>query len=214
MIPSRDPGLAGRVLLAERDALLPLLERTEPAGFDRPTVCTGWSVRDVLAHCGSVLGRAANGRLGDFSPTQNEVDVSARRGWPLDQVIAELSAGYEPAAEAITAAAGRLDGVALGEWVHGGDVRDALGEPWAYGSEGAEDAVVLLAERSRAASARLLRARVSGRDLTLGVAADGRPAATLTTDLPTLVRLYAGRRPDPSRYRLDGANPDELVLFS
>lgn len=209
----RDPGLAARLLLAERDSLLPLLARTEPADFDRPTVCTGWSVRDVLAHCGSVLGHIAAERY-DFTPEQNEADVSTRRGWPVAEVIAELAAGYQPAVDALRAAEGRLDAVALGEWVHGGDVREALAEPWAYGSDGAEDALVLLAERSRAKSTPRLRARLAGRELTLGSASNGRPAATLTTDLPTLIRLYAGRRADPARYQLDGAQPDELVLFA
>lgn len=210
---SRD-GLPSTLLLAERDALLPLLRRTPPEAFDRSTVCTAWSVRDVLAHCGAVLDRIVHRRLGNFSQEENEQDVVTRRDWPLAEVIAEFEAAAQPVAEAMSAAKGALDGVALGVWVHGGDVRDALGEPWAYGSEGAEDALVLLAERSRARSTPLLRARVGGRDVTLGTAVEGRSTATLTADLPTLVRLYAGRQPDPSRYQLDGADPEELVVFS
>lgn len=208
-----DPALAGQVLLAERDALLPMLRRTDPADLDRPTVCTGWSVRDVLAHCGSALTRIAEGPGHRFTAEQNDADVAVRRGWPIADVLAELEASYQPAVRAILAAEGRLDAVALGEWVHGGDIRAALGEPWAYASAGSDGALTLLAAYSRVRSTPLVQARIAGRDLTLGTAVPDRPAATLTTDLPTLVRLYAGRRPDPARYRLDGARPDELVLF-
>ncbi|NIT94546.1 MAG: hypothetical protein GWM91_03390, partial [Actinobacteria bacterium] len=63
-------------------------------------------------------------------------------------MVGELSSGYTTAAETIDAAGGGLDGVGIGEWMHGGDVREALGEPNAYVSEGRELAVDLLLERS------------------------------------------------------------------
>jgi hypothetical protein len=62
--------------------------------------------------------------------------VDERRSWPLAQVLAELEKGYGSAADAVTAAQGKLDVLALGEWVHGGDVREALGEPGPYGERG------------------------------------------------------------------------------
>src|SRR5919108_539715 len=37
--------------------------------------------------------------------------------------------------------------------------------------------------------------------------------AELVTDVATLMRLCSGRRPDPSRFRLDGATPDRYLLF-
>lgn len=212
MTEIRDHERAGRLLLTERDALLPILRRTDPADFDLPTVCEGWSVRDVVAHCASALTRAAEGRLHRFTSEDNEADVAERRSWSIADLLAELESGYGFAAPVVIAAGGSLDGLALGVWVHGGDVREALSEPWPYGSEGVEDALALLVKRAR--STPLVRARIGGQDLTVGVAVDGREPATLDTDVPTLVRLYAGRRPDPSRYRLSGARPDELVLFS
>jgi uncharacterized protein (TIGR03083 family) len=93
MTPDRPADLAARLLLTERDALLPILRQTPAAAFDRPTVCTGWSVRDVLAHCGSALLRTAAGALHRFTPQENEVDVAERRSWPLGQVLAELERG-------------------------------------------------------------------------------------------------------------------------
>jgi uncharacterized protein (TIGR03083 family) len=211
MDADRPPELAARLLLAERDALLPILRRTPADAFDRPTVCTGWSVRDVLAHCSSALTRAAEGTLHDFSPEANEADVAERRPWPLEAVVAELERGYGAAAPVITAAGGRLDGIALGEWVHGGDVREPLGVPRAYESEGVEDALVLLVERSRRHAVPATRVRLPDRELWLGPAA-GAPAE-LVIDVPTLVRLCSGRRPDPTRFRLDGATPDRYLLF-
>jgi uncharacterized protein (TIGR03083 family) len=201
-----------RLLLTERDALLPILRRTPAAAFDRPTVCTGWSVRDVLAHCGAALVRVAEDRLHRFTPEDNEADVAERRSWPLGAVLAELERGYQAAAPAMTAAGGALDGVALGEWVHGGDVREALGEPLPYESEGVEDALVLLVERSRR-RVPATRLRLGDRELRLG-AADGAPTAELVTDVATLVRLCAGRHPDPARFSLDGADPGQFVLFA
>jgi uncharacterized protein (TIGR03083 family) len=211
---TRPPDLAARLLRTEADALLPILRRTPAAAFDRPTVCTGWSVRDVLGHCAAALVRLAEGRLHQFTPEQNEADVAERRPWPLEGVLAELARGYSAAAPALTAASGRGDGIALGEWVHGGDVREALGEPLPYASDGIEDALVLLVERSQARAVPPTRVSLPDRQLLLGVAADpGRLPADLVTDPATLVRLCSGRHPDPARYTLRGADPDRYRLF-
>jgi uncharacterized protein (TIGR03083 family) len=213
-VTPRPPDLAARLLRTEANALLPILRRTPAQAFDRPTVCTGWSVRDVLAHCAAALVRLAEGRLHQFTPEQNEADVAERRPWPLEDVLAELERGYAVAGPTLTAAPARGDGIALGEWVHGGDVREALQEPLPYASDGIEDALVLLVERSRARAVPPTRVRLPDRELLLGVAADtGRPPAELVTDAATLVRLCSGRRPDPSRFALRGADPDRYQLF-
>ena len=202
-----------RLLLTERDVLLPILRRTPVEAFDRPTVCTGWTVRDVIAHCGCALTRAAEGRMHRFTPELNEIDVDERRSWPLGQVVAELEQGYGSAAEAMTAAAGKLDDLALGEWIHGGDVREALDEPRPYESEGVEDALLVLVDRSRRRDVPPTVVRLPDRELRLGAGASGTPPAELDTDVPTLIRLSAGRRPDPTRFRLTGADPAQYLVF-
>jgi len=216
-IPS-DTGRGGRLLRGEGSAVLPILRALPPSAFDQPTLLPGWSVRDVLAHCSAALKMASTLQFHDFSPASNEKDVEHRRGWPVEQLLDELAPGYEAAAAAIDAAAGRLDALALGEWVHGGDVRDALGLPAAYASEGLADALVLLAERSRG--------KTPGTDVTLTTIApepsptlrlgpeDQTPAATLVTDPATLIRLCAGRSPDPSQFTLTGAQPVDYLLFA
>jgi uncharacterized protein (TIGR03083 family) len=212
-VPARDPHRPARLLRAERDALLPILQRTPDGAFDRPTACPGWSVRDVLAHCAAALSRAATGHLHAFTPELNEADVAERRGWPLPEVLSELTAGYQGAGEAIGAAGGKLDAIALGEWLHGGDVRDALGEPLAYASDGFDDACALLSDWTRRRAVPLVKADISGSALTLGVARQDRAPATLVTTRPTMMRLFAGRPAGASDYQLTGATPAELVVF-
>lgn len=210
---ARDPYRPARLLQAEHDALLPILHRTPDHAFDRPTACPGWSVRDVLAHCAAALSRATAGNLHAFTPELNEIDVAERRGWPLADVLSELSAGYLGAGKVITEAGGKLDVLALGEWLHGGDVRDALGEPLAYESDGFDDACALLADRTRRKATPLLLAYVAGRTVTLGAAQQNRGPATLHASRPALMRLFAGRPADTSDYQLTGATTAELVVF-
>jgi uncharacterized protein (TIGR03083 family) len=210
---ARDPDRPVRLLRAERDALLPILRRTPDQAFDRPTACPGWSVRDVLAHCSAALSRTVSGDLHAFTPELNEVDVAERRSWPLADVLAELAAGYEQAGPAIAAAGGRLDVLALGEWLHGGDVREALGEPLAYASDGFDDACVLLGDWTRRRAVPLVEARVSDRSLTFGRPVPDRAPATLLTSPSTLMRLFAGRPADAADYELTGATTAELIVF-
>ena len=203
---------AARLLLIESEALRPILEATQPDDFDRETVCIGWSVRDVLGHCGAALMRTTTGDLHRFTPEDNQVDVDERKAWPMTDVLAELFTGYQEAAEAIDSAAGALDGIGLGEWVHGGDIRDALDVGIPYGSEGVELAVELLVERSRSLGRLRLDANIDGAFHVFG--SGDSPVGTLVSDTPTFVRLCGGRGPDPDRYVLAGCSPSDLVLFS
>ncbi len=211
--PARDPHRPARLLRAEHDALLPILHRTPDRAFDYPTACPGWSVRDVLAHCAAALSRVATGNLHAFTPALNEIDVAERRRWPLTDVLSEFTAGYLDAGKTITDAGGELDVIALGEWLHGGDIRDALGEPLAYASDGFDDACALLTDWTRRRATPLVKAHMPGSTLTLGVAKQNRAPATLHTTRPALMRLFAGRPAEISDYQLTGATAAELVVF-
>ena len=210
---ARDPQRPARLLRAEHDALLPILRQTPEEAFGNPTACPGWSVRDVLAHCAAALTRVATGTLHAFTPELNEIDVTQRRGWPLPRLLSELERGYLEAGPVIAEAGGRLDPLALGEWIHGGDVRGALDEPLAYESDGFEDACALLAEWTRRRKVPLTEVDLPGTALRLGVPFPGRPEATLVTDRATLMRLFAGRPTEPAEYQLTGAVPEEFVVF-
>jgi uncharacterized protein (TIGR03083 family) len=208
---------AGRLLRTEAAALLPILRSTPDPDFDRPTLLPGWSVRDVLAHCSAALGMAVTGRFHGFSPEENQQDVDARADWPVDRLLAELEASYEGAAAAMDAAGGRLDGLALGEWVHGGDVRQALGRAAAWRSDGLTDALTLLVAASVRAQLPPTRVTLTGpgpeREFGFGDPAV-EPRARLRTDAASLIRLCAGRSPDPAAIDLTGAGPEEYRIFA
>jgi uncharacterized protein (TIGR03083 family) len=210
---ARDPQRPARLLRTEHDVLLPILRHTPEEAFGSPTACAGWSVRDVVAHCAAALTRVATGTLHTFTPELNEVDVAQRKDWPLPRLLSELERGYLEAGPVIAEAGGRLDAIALGEWVHDGDVRSALGEPQAYESDGFEDACALLAEWTRRRKVPLVEVALPGAALRLGLPVPGRPPAVLVTDRATLMRLFAGRPAEPAEYELTGAVPDELVVF-
>ena len=130
----------------------------------------------------------------------------------MRKVIGELMRGYEGGAVAIDDAEGVLDGVGLGEWMHGGDVREALGEPHAYTSPGVSIAVPLLIERSRRQAAATIEVTLESDHFVFGP--ERATVGALHTDVETFVRLCGGRRPDAARFELTGATPQDLVLFS
>lgn len=203
---------AASLLLLEAAAIEPILQTAADSDFDRPTVCAGWSVRDVMSHCAAALTRTAAGDLHGFSAEENQADVDARRGQSTGQILAELLTAYEDAAAAIDAADGELDGIGLGEWMHGGDIRDALGLPGAYESEGIELAVNLLIERSQLMGKVAVMVELGEQKLGFGV---GDPETVLRTDMATFVRICGGREPDPARFTLEGtASVEDMVLFS
>ena len=116
-IHDRDPELPGRLLTTERDALIPLLRSRPDTDFALPArACPGWSVRDVPAHCLSVLTRVVEGRLGKgaFSPESNDRDIAEHADRTHQQVVDELELGMTEAGPVIAGAGGVLDAIALG----------------------------------------------------------------------------------------------------
>ena len=214
----RDPELPGRLLVVERDALVPLLRSRPEGDFALPTAaCPGWSVRDVLAHCSAALMRVVESRFekGVFSPESNDRDIAERADWTNAQVVDELERGMTEAGPVIAKAGGVLDMVALGEWVHAGDVREVFGEPGAYAGAGLPDALRLLARLTRERGHVALHADLDDVDepLRLGEVSGEQPPARFLGDAATLVRLYAGRPVEGLSYELVGAEARELNIF-
>jgi len=205
------------LLRTERDALVALLRGLGPEDFAVRTCCPGWTVRDVVAHCGSALMRVVEGRFEDdvFSPEANDRDIAERADWPDARVVDELERGMSEAGAVLAAAGGELDAVALGEWVHAGDVRDALGEPGAYAGAGLPYALPLLVRRTRDRGLPPLHADLYDvtEPLRLGEPSGDRPPARYIGDAATLVRLCAGRPLTGTRYELAGVRERELVVF-
>jgi uncharacterized protein (TIGR03083 family) len=210
---SRDPLRPSRLLRAEHDSLLPILRNTPEEAFARPTACPGWSVRDVLAHCAAALSRVTAGTVHAFTPELNGIDVAERRQRPLPEILSELASGYLEAGNGIAKAGGRLDVIALGEWIHGGDVRAALGEQLAYESAGFDDACVLLSDWTRRRAIPLVQVRLGDAALTIGAPMPGRATATLRTSRSALIKLVAGRQTHAAEYHLTGARASELIVF-
>ncbi|MFJ9376228.1 maleylpyruvate isomerase family mycothiol-dependent enzyme [Streptomyces sp. NPDC101455] len=215
----RDPELPGRLLTTERDALIPLLRSRPDEDFALATLaCPGWTVRDVLAHCSAALTRVVERRFeaGVFSSAANDRDIAERADWTNAQVVDELERGMTGAGASIARAGGALDAVALGEWVHAGDVRDVLCVPGAYGGQGLGSALTLLGLVTRQKNHRPLHADLADLDdpLRLGDLSGDLTPARYIGDAPTLVRLYSGRPvPDGVAYELAGARAEELNIF-
>ncbi|MFF4582377.1 maleylpyruvate isomerase family mycothiol-dependent enzyme [Streptomyces sp. NPDC001389] len=213
----RDPWLPDLLLRTERDALVPLLRRTPEASYGLRTACPGWTVREVLAHCAAALVRIVEDRLeeGVFLPAANAADVAEREHWPVGRIVDELERGFSEAGPVIAAGDGRLDTVALGEWIHAGDVREALGEPGAYAGDSQALALPLLRTASRTRETPRLIAELGGRTgaLELGNEVDGRPPARFRGDGATLIRIYSGRPLVATRYELVGATEAELLIY-
>ncbi|AJE84592.1 MULTISPECIES: maleylpyruvate isomerase family mycothiol-dependent enzyme [Streptomyces] len=213
----RDPELPGRLLLTERDALLPLLRARPEEDFALRTCCPGWTVREVLAHCSAALLRVVENRYeeGVFTPEGNDRDIAERADWPLARILDELEQGMTGAGPVVAESGGRLDGIALGEWIHAGDVREAFGEPGAYGGPGLPAALALLGRLSRERGHLALHADLDEYEepLLLGEPTGERPPARYLGQAPALIRLYAGRPLTGTRYELAGAREEELNLF-
>ncbi|MEU5915688.1 maleylpyruvate isomerase family mycothiol-dependent enzyme [Streptomyces sp. NPDC004288] len=216
---TRDPWLPDRLLRTERDLLMPLLRRTPEEAYELRTACPGWTARQVLAHCGAALVRIVEGRLeeGVFLPEANACDVAEREEWPVGRILDELERGLTEAGPVIADREdGRLDAVALGEWVHAGDVREAFGEPGAYCGAALDLALPLLSVTSRRRETPRLVGVLADRDdhpVSLGNPIEGRPAARFHGDAATLIRIYAGRPLVRTRYELTGAAEHELLIY-
>ncbi|MEU9333900.1 maleylpyruvate isomerase family mycothiol-dependent enzyme [Streptomyces sp. NPDC048290] len=214
----RDPELPGRLLRVERDELVPWLRGLADADFAvRTEACPEWTVRDLLAHCASVLRRVVERRYEKdvFSPAANQRDIEALSPLSHQQIVDELERGMTEAGPVIARAGGVLDGIGLGEWVHAGDVREALGAPGAYGGAGLPDALALFARISREQGKVLLHADLDDRDepVLLGEPDGQRPPARFIGDATTLVRLCSGRSVRGADFELVGATAAELSIY-
>jgi uncharacterized protein (TIGR03083 family) len=213
----RDPELPGRLLAVERDALVPLLRARPEADFDAPVpACPGWTVREALSHCGAVLTRLVEDRWerGTGSPEANARDIAERADWPVARIVDELERGMAEAGAAIARnERGSRDGVAFGEWVHAGDVREAWGLPGAYAGAGQADALRLLAWVTAHYGLAPVHADLDGYDEPLRLGDPARTPGRYIGDAATLIRLCTGRSTAGASYELAGATEAELNIF-
>ncbi|MEU8891459.1 maleylpyruvate isomerase family mycothiol-dependent enzyme [Streptomyces sp. NPDC048442] len=215
----RDARLPERLLLAEREPFVRLLRaRATEEHFAVRTCCPGWTVRHVVAHCSAALDRVLTGRFekGTFSPEANDRDIAERAHWPLARLIEELDRGFgEAGAVMAERGDGSWDGIALGEWVHAGDVRDAWRVGGAYGGRSVGPALELLAHVTRLRKSPALRAELGDRG-TVRLGAEGAEGGegVYVGDAATLMRLYGNRPLAGTRYELSGVTEAELAFFT
>jgi uncharacterized protein (TIGR03083 family) len=111
---------------AARDAVLALVDGLSREQLDRPTTNEGWSIKDTLAHLGSIEARVRlmirtvldggvwTGDQADLD-AYNERCVAERHSWAGDAVISELrQSGQETAALFAQLTPENLDH----EWTH------------------------------------------------------------------------------------------------
>ena len=128
-----------------------LMRSVDDAGWRSPTRCEGWSVADVCAHVVGTIADIAAGRLEELvAPDSPARQVAERAGRSQHQmadelqaaakVTADMAATFDDAAWAGPAPVdlpGTLGTAVEGIWydayVHGDDIRAALGRPSAAG---------------------------------------------------------------------------------
>ena len=84
-----------RTIHAERSALADILETLSPVEWEHPSLCSGWTVKDVAAHvissAGATLGEVLSGMVrarGNFNRLMFD-DAKRRAARPTDQIIAD-----------------------------------------------------------------------------------------------------------------------------
>jgi uncharacterized protein (TIGR03083 family) len=115
---------------AERADLLGLLTDLEPPQWDGPTLCSGWRVRDVVAHMISyeglspreLISRFARGRF--HQGRVNDIGVAELRDAGPDELLALLERRLEP--NGLTAGFGCRVAL-LDAMIHQQDIRRPLG---------------------------------------------------------------------------------------
>jgi uncharacterized protein (TIGR03083 family) len=139
-------------LLSEMEAFEALIRPLTAEEWETPSRCEGWTVGDIARHAIGSMADVVAGRLdglGTPEVTQREVDERAgRTPTQLADECAEVTKGaagllpmFDDAAWAAPAPGG-YDGT-LGDgvealwydfWLHGDDIRAALGQPSVFGT--------------------------------------------------------------------------------
>jgi len=117
---------------AERQDLVDLLGQLTPEQWDRPSLCTGWRVRDVVAHMigydeltgAETIREFARG--GFFPPRVNAALLARQAGRGTDELRDALAAHVVP--RGLTTGFGGLIALADG-MIHHQDIRRPLGLP-------------------------------------------------------------------------------------
>ncbi|ORA35848.1 maleylpyruvate isomerase family mycothiol-dependent enzyme [Mycobacterium aquaticum] len=117
---------------AERSEFVALLQDLTPQQWDAPSLCRGWTVRDVVAHTVAYLGQSRIELTANMFRARWDIDrlnaygLAKHADTPPEQLVRQMRAGIEPSG----AAALYRGRVALIEClIHQQDIRRPLGLP-------------------------------------------------------------------------------------
>ena len=156
--------------------------------------CPGWTVKDVVGHLGSLLGTFIEGDPEQLnSPTRNDEQVAARKGWGLEDCLAEWD---ENVGKADAFFESQMGVIAVSDVLaHEQDIRTALDKPGHRDEEGVvpsiEFALNWVQKKTGDDELPTLRIVTDDVDKTIG---EGDPAVTLRTSTYELWRTLHGRR--------------------
>lgn len=176
-----------------------------------------WRVRDLLAHLGGVCDDVVNGNLGEVgADTWTAVQVQKRRGWTVDELVADWEQHGGAVDALIDQAPPGLFGQLLFDgWTHGQDIRGALQAPGDQDSPAAARSYVwateVMAGRDRDARPKLSLITEAG----ACVIGAGEPTGTLRASRFELLRAMTGRRSKAQvrSYAWEGRpDPERLLL--
>ncbi|MFJ1781914.1 maleylpyruvate isomerase family mycothiol-dependent enzyme [Streptomyces anulatus] len=202
-----------RMVHAERAALADDLARLDTGQWDAPSLCEGWTVRDVTAH---LVDTARTTRIGfvaglvrarfDFD-RQNARGVERERGASPQETLERL----RRVASRTTTPPAPLDTRLVEEVVHGEDIRRAVGLVRSYPQEAVVRALRLQARTPASfGGAKELVARVrltaTDADLSIGEGPD------VTGPVLSLLLAVSGRR--AALDELDGPGLSVLAATS
>jgi uncharacterized protein (TIGR03083 family) len=107
-------------LAAERDEVLRIGSGLDAEGWDSPSGCQGWSVKDLVAHMGSLFWTVVDlsvlpDATGMSTEEAAELWVASRRGLSGAQVLEDYATVSEQALSVLEVMAGVDDEMALGD---------------------------------------------------------------------------------------------------
>lgn len=196
----------------ERQRLADYLRTLSPDDWDTPSLCEGWTVRDLMGHVVGIASDIANRRLDDVgSEAANQRQVDERRDRSPDQLLAEwedqgalLERGIleldddfwnAPYTENFTVGQA-LQRMVEDVWVHAQDIRIPLGES-PYDGPGLTSTLEVAAREWEVRVPRLAPAvgklSVEAGSFSAAVAGSGDTEVSITGDPITLALVATGR---------------------
>ncbi|OBC02972.1 maleylpyruvate isomerase family mycothiol-dependent enzyme [Mycobacterium sp. 852002-40037_SCH5390672] len=191
---------------AERVDLADFLATLTPRDWDAPTLCTRWSVKDVVAHVISYDELGALGLLKRFAKGRivraNQVGVDEFAALSPQQLLGVLRSHLQP--RGLTAGFGGMIALVDGT-IHHQDIRRALDRPRDVPADRLERILPLVPGNPRLGAGRRIRGlrlratdvewthgdgpEVTGPGEALLLAMTGRPAALADLDGPGVAKL-------------------------